>query len=143
MADGRARTLRKNQTDAERRLWRSLRLLKHHGLHFRRQAPIGNYIVDFVCHRAKLVIELDGGQHGEPKQMQHDAVRTQFLESIGYRVHRFWNAETFRREADIAEYVCALATLPPTRSGCADSSPDRPPLAGGGKVVAAPKKASS
>lgn len=132
MVDRRARALRKNQTDAERRLWRGLRILKHHGVHFRRQAPIGNYVVDFVCHRAKLVIELDGSHHGEPKQMQYDAIRTGFLESVGYRVHRFWNFDTFRREEDIAEYIYSLAKRPPTRSSSADASPDRPPLVGGG-----------
>jgi very-short-patch-repair endonuclease len=108
--------LRKNATDSERRLWRSLRLLKHSGLHFRRQAPIGPYFADFACHRAKLVIELDGGHHASAAQIIHDRQRTKFLQSIGYEVIRFWNFETFLNEQEIASYVYSLA-ISPTRRG--------------------------
>jgi very-short-patch-repair endonuclease len=66
MANERARQMRKEQTLAERKLWFQLRQLKSRGLHFRHQVPMGEYIVDFACHAGKLVIEVDGGQHGAP-----------------------------------------------------------------------------
>lgn len=83
-----AKELRKNQTPAEQKLWSALRN-DQLGVNFRRQHAIGPYIVDFVCIKKKLVIELDGGQHLE--QEQYDAERTAFLQSKGYRVLRFWN----------------------------------------------------
>lgn len=86
-----ARELRKNQTDAEQVLWQILRAKQVKGLKFRRQHPIPPYIVDFVCTKKKLIIELDGGQHAEA--INYDEKRTQFLESKGYTVIRFWNNE--------------------------------------------------
>jgi very-short-patch-repair endonuclease len=103
----RARHLRKNATLAERILWARLRALKHHGLHFRRQAPIGRYIVDFVCHSAKIVVEVDGSQHGERDGLRYDTERTAFLESQGYHVLRYWNAEVLRDSVAIAEVIFA------------------------------------
>jgi len=84
-----ARDLRRHQTDAERRLWRRLRDRQLAGAKFRRQHPIGQYIVDFCCLEAKLVVELDGGQHAARRAT--DTERTAFLEAQGYRVLRFWN----------------------------------------------------
>jgi very-short-patch-repair endonuclease len=78
-------------TDAERLLWRHLRQRQMAGLKFRRQHPLGRFIVDFVCIEAALVIEVDGGQHGEREA--EDAARTAWLNSQGYRVLRFWNNE--------------------------------------------------
>jgi very-short-patch-repair endonuclease len=92
----RARKLRREKTDAERRLWQALRELNRQGYQFRQQAPIGPYIADFVDHSAKLVIEVDGGQHGEPKMQTTDAVRTRWLEANGYRVLRFWNTDVLK-----------------------------------------------
>ena len=86
----RARELRRNMTDAERALWRRLRMRQLAGQRFRRQQPIGDYIVDFACPAARLVVEVDGGQHAEEER---DAARTRWLESRGYRVLRFWNNE--------------------------------------------------
>ncbi len=86
-----ARALRKNTTDAERKLWRELRRLKPFGFHFRRQVPIGPYVADFLCHSSKLVIELDGGQHNEPADIAYDRRRTAWLGTQGYQVLRFWN----------------------------------------------------
>ena len=86
----RARVLRKNLTDAEQRLWQALRA-KQLGVKFRRQAPVGPYIVDFLSHEAMLVIEMDGGQHTETRE--YDAKRTGFIEEKGFRVLRFWNNE--------------------------------------------------
>ncbi len=85
------RDLRREMTDAERLLWRHLRRRQVEGLKFRRQHPLGRFIVDFVCIEAALVIEVDGGQHGE-RQAQ-DAARTAWLNRQGYRVLRFWNNE--------------------------------------------------
>ncbi len=87
----RARDLRNNATDHERRLWMELRNRRFHGLKFSRQIPIGPFICDFVCRRQMLVIELDGGQHSA--NVDADARRTRFIESAGYRVLRFWNHE--------------------------------------------------
>ncbi len=88
-----ARNLRKNQTDVERVLWHYLRNRQMEGYKFRRQWPIGSYIVDFACLSRKLLIELDGGQHAET--ITYDENRTKFLESQGYKVLRFWNNEIF------------------------------------------------
>ena len=89
----RARRLRKNLTDAEQLLWRRLRRKQIAGHRFRRQAPIGPYVVDFVCHDRKIVIELDGGQHAD--QVEQDARRDKLLAEQGFRVLRFWNNEVF------------------------------------------------
>ncbi len=86
-----ARQLRRDQTLAETKLWLALRSHQLENIHFRRQHPIGNYIVDFCAPQAKLIIELDGGQHLE--QADYDAERTEFLESKGFRVLRFWNSD--------------------------------------------------
>ena len=88
-ATSRARDLRKKSTDTENALWNLLRNRQLTGYKFRRQAPIGKYIVDFLCFERNLVVELDGGQHQE--QADYDAERTRVLESGGYRVIRFWN----------------------------------------------------
>ncbi|MEL7718965.1 endonuclease domain-containing protein [Citromicrobium bathyomarinum] len=85
----RARELRKAPTDAETLLWSHLRNRRFRNLKFRRQVPLGRYIVDFYCHELLLVIELDGSQHSE----ESDRPRTQWLEGEGYRVVRFWNHE--------------------------------------------------
>jgi very-short-patch-repair endonuclease len=92
-------------TEAERLLWRALRHSRHAGLHFRKQVPIGPYIADFACHRARIVVELDGSQHGERRGIQHDAERTAFLESQGYRVLRFSNGEILADFERMAEYI--------------------------------------
>lgn len=87
----RARELRKNPTDAEKRLWSRLRMDQFHGLRFVRQEVIGAHIVDFCCRKQFLAIELDGGQHSS--QTTHDLGRTAALRRRGYRVLRFWNNE--------------------------------------------------
>jgi very-short-patch-repair endonuclease len=84
-----ARALRRRQTPAEARLWSRLRNGNLMGVKFRRQVPIGPYIVDFASRRARLIIEADGGQHGENEEA--DRERTAFLEYRGYQVLRFWN----------------------------------------------------
>ncbi|MVF24663.1 endonuclease domain-containing protein [Methylocaldum sp. BRCS4] len=86
-----ARTLRKQQTNAEKLLWSWLRNRQLEGCKFRRQQPIGPYIADFLSLEPKLIIELDGGQHSE--QQEQDNQRTRYLQALGYRVLRFWNHE--------------------------------------------------
>ncbi|MBR6162769.1 endonuclease domain-containing protein [bacterium] len=86
-----AKKLRQNQTPQERKMWNLLRNHKIENLKFKRQYPIGKYIVDFICTDIQLIIEIDGGQHNEPHNIQLDSERTQYLKSRGYEVIRFWN----------------------------------------------------
>ena len=86
-----ARKLRKNLTPQERVLWKIFRNHNFYGYEIRRQSPIGNYIVDFVCRKKKIIIEIDGGQHNSPEIILADKKRTEYLTSKGYKVIRFWN----------------------------------------------------
>ena len=88
-----AKQLRKQATPMEIKLWSHLRSRRFMGLKFRRQCPIGCYIVDFICIEKKLIIELDGGQHNEPIQQEYDMCRTAYLKDLGFNVLRFWNNE--------------------------------------------------
>jgi len=88
-----ARQLRKRMTVAEKNLWLMLRQRRLRGYHFRKQAPLGQYIVDFICHEAKIIIEIDGGQHNEDRVIIEDQKRTRWLNEQGYIVQRFWNNE--------------------------------------------------
>lgn len=88
-----AKKLRANTTPHERILWRALKELPIEGSHFRRQAPIGSYVVDFVCPAKRLIIELDGGHHNEDGTAVRDLERQRWLEREGYRVVRFWNSD--------------------------------------------------
>jgi very-short-patch-repair endonuclease len=97
------RALRKNLTDAEKALWYALRGRQLSGHKFRRQHPFGDYILDFVCLKNKLVIEIDGGQHGE--QAAYDEVRTQQLEAAGFHVLRFWNNEVLQDIETVKEQI--------------------------------------
>jgi very-short-patch-repair endonuclease len=85
--------LRKNLTPWERKLWQVLRNRGVKEAKFRRQFKIGPYVADFCCLEAQLIVELDGGQHSEIKNKQSDAIRQKYLESLGYKVLRFWNNE--------------------------------------------------
>jgi len=101
-AISRARRLRKRMTNAERVLWRALRqALPQH--HWRKQVPLGGYFVDFASHSAKLVIELDGGQHAAAAD--YDAKRTRFLEAEGFRVIRFWNSDVLSNPDGVLEQI--------------------------------------
>jgi len=125
MADKLARWLRANSTDAERILWAVLRDFKRVGMHFRRQAPIGRYIVDFVCHQSKIVVELDGSQHGETNVRAYDEERTVFLSSRWYRVLRFPNQEVFRNRDYVVDAIARFIALTPhpKRAARAPTSP--------------------
>jgi adenine-specific DNA-methyltransferase len=98
-----AKILRSQMTDAERLLWQHLRASRLDGFKFRRQVVIEPYIVDFVCLEAKLVVEADGGQHGE--QHAYDSRRSDYLEARGYRVLRFWNHEILTQTWNVLEEI--------------------------------------
>ncbi|MBS0214112.1 MAG: endonuclease domain-containing protein [Proteobacteria bacterium] len=98
-----ARDLRNHPTDAERHLWRCLRGRHVEGFRFRRQVPPGPYVVDFVCPQAKLVVELDGGQHGD--QVAYEQARTASLSAQGYRVIRFWNHDVLARTEAVLDEI--------------------------------------
>ncbi len=103
-----AKVLRSNQTDAERRLWYHLRAHRFMGFKFKRQKPMGRYIVDFVCLEHRLIIELDGGQHTE--QAVYDQHRDAWLRSQGYSVLRFWNNDVMQQLESVLEQIhCALS----------------------------------
>jgi very-short-patch-repair endonuclease len=89
----RARELRRNMSEPEIMLWSRLRRLRDRGFHIRRQAPFHGYYLDFVCHTRRVVIEVDGAQHGSDAQADHDAIRDRVLKSGGYRVLRFWASD--------------------------------------------------
>jgi adenine-specific DNA-methyltransferase len=103
MKTERARTLRKNPTDAERRLWQRLSRRQISRVKFRRQQPIGPFIVDFVCFECRLIVEVDGGQHAE--QVTYDESRALWLESQGYRVLRFWNNDVLANTDAVAQAI--------------------------------------
>jgi very-short-patch-repair endonuclease len=123
----RARQLRKSMTDAELALWARLRRRQVHGHKFRRQHPLGGYIVDFVCLDEKLVVEVDGGQHDE--QREEDARRTRCIEQKGFRVMRFWNHQVLGELDAVTEAIAEALSPPP-----ATPTARRPPPAGGGVV---------
>lgn len=100
-----ARDLRKNQTIAEAILWKHLRNRRVLGLKFKRQVPIGKYIVDFVCVEKKLVIELDGGHHNEELHKTNDDERTEMLKHYGYHVIRFWNKDVINNFENVMEEI--------------------------------------
>ena len=103
----RARRLRRDQTEAERRLWERLRARQLSGFKFRRQHPIGRFIVDFCCQEYGIVVELDGGQHAV--QFEADHIRSEFLARRGYRVLRFWNNEVLENiEAVLQQITLSL-----------------------------------
>lgn len=127
------RQLRSNMTDAEHKLWHELRAHRFHGFGFRRQAPLGTYIVDFVCHRANLIIELDGGQHAQKNQIQQDRERANWLELKGYKVLRFWNNDVLKNiDGVLAKIEAQLRESSPSRSGASPRSDL--PLKGGGSM---------
>ena len=106
-----ARVLRKNMADAEQHMWQYLRRRQISAYKFRRQFPIGQYVVDFVCLETKLVIEIDGGQHSE--QQEYDGKRTSFLESNGFRVVRFWNNEVLTETGAVLGVIEAVLSGSP------------------------------
>jgi len=115
-----SRKLRKDSTEAEKLIWKHLRARKIEGLKFRRQQQIGRYIVDFVCLKKKLVIEIDGGQHA--LQEREDKERDALLREHGYKILRFWNNEVLSNIQGVLE---AISTA------CMNHPPLAPTLKGG------------
>lgn len=116
MPSSRARELRRNATEVERKLWSRLRNSQLDGHKFRRQHPIGPYIVDFFCEQVRVIIELDSGQHAVA--LDRDANRTAYLRNCGHRVIRFWNNEVFENIDAVLDSILAELRKGP--------SPDHP-----------------
>src|SRR5262245_23799079 len=125
----RARALRRSMTDAERRLWLRLKERQVNNARFRRQAPIGPYIVDFVCFDVKLVVEADGGQHADA--LSYDSKRDTWLVAQGFRVLRFWNNDVLRNTDGVVERVSEV--LKETASRALSPPPQPSPIKGEGE----------
>ena len=122
----RARKLRKESTDAETRLWLHLRAHRYGGYKFKRQQPIGSYIVDFACFDARLVIEIDGGQHADAARS--DSIRDAWLAREGFRILRFWNNEVLENTEGVMQEILLSLQAPspqpsPTRGEGERSAP--------------------
>jgi len=119
-----ARRLRQNLTDTERKLWNRLRRKQLEGARFRQQVPIGRFIVDFFCPEAMLIVEVDGGQHADEK----DLARDEWLAAEGYCVLRFWNNDLLQNADGVV-----MKILDTVRRRSITPTPTRPPRGGGGK----------
>ena len=118
MSTTRAKQLRNNMTPPEVRLWARLKRLRERGFHIRRQAPFRGYYLDFVCFDRRLVIEVDGGQHGDEVQADHDATRDKVLRREGFRVMRFWSGEVMANTDGVVDaIVLALEGAESVRGG--------------------------
>ncbi|MFQ6083141.1 MAG: endonuclease domain-containing protein [Candidatus Aminicenantia bacterium] len=116
-----AKNLRKRSTDAERLLWKHLRARQLEGLKFRRQQPVGKYILDFVCFEKGIVIEVDGGQHAVEKEKDNE--RNIWVERQGFKVLRFWNNEVLTNIEGVLEVI---------KKNCLSHPPLTPPVKGEG-----------
>jgi very-short-patch-repair endonuclease len=103
----RARELRRESTEAERRLWKHLRSSQLNGLKFRRQVPLFGFYADFFCECANLIVELDGGHHAS--QMERDEERTRILQAAGIRVRRFWNNDVLSNIEGVLAEIASIA----------------------------------
>jgi len=119
-----AKALRNNMTDAEKRLWIELRRRRLFGCKFRRQQPLGSYIVDFVCLSERLIIELDGGHHA--RELAYDRHRDHWLTEQGFTVLRFWNNDVFEKIEGVLQTIAHDLTRSLEKSGCV-MPPDLPP----------------
>jgi very-short-patch-repair endonuclease len=129
----RARGLRREQTEAERRLWRKLRDRRLGGFKFVRQEPIGPFVADFVCRERALILEVDGATHSTDKEVASDAWRTAFLEREGYRVLRATNAEVYENLDGVLETILAALSASGTFVSCPQPiTPALSPQAGKG-----------
>lgn len=106
-----AKSMRRQMTDAELKLWNELRAHRLMGLGFRRQVPIAGYIADFACADKRVIVELDGSQHGEAGQSTVDATRTQRLEKDGWTVLRFWNDDVLGDIDGVCQHIITVAGL--------------------------------
>ena len=130
----RARRMRREKGPAECKLWYKLREINRQGFQFRQQAPIGPYIADFCDHTAKVVLEVDGGQHGEPKGLSADRRRTRWLQSQGYQVLRFWNHDVLTNIYGVeVAILLALGVLKDDARGPTSGARIPSPLVGEGE----------
>jgi len=111
-----SRDLRRNMTEAEKLLWSRIRKKQVKDYQFYRQRIIGNYIVDFYCPKAGLIVELDGGQHYHPEDLKKDTLRDDYMESLGLKILRFSNNEIFGNLDAVMEKICACLN-PPLKKG--------------------------
>jgi very-short-patch-repair endonuclease len=139
----RARQLRLAASDAEVKLWHSLRRKQVNGLRFRRQFLLGPYFGDFVCLPARLVIEVDGSQHGEDAQRTHDARRTAWLQGEGFRVIRFSAGDVMNDLTAVLDGIEAALREPLPQAFLAGSKRLPPPARGGGAIKPAPSRKRS
>jgi type I restriction enzyme M protein len=124
--------MRSDSTDAEIKLWWLLRNRKLGGFKFRRQVPLGNYILDFYCHEAMLVVEADGGQHDDPAHHSYDVRRTEYLRTQGISVLRFWDNDILRSTQAVKEEIYRVLTQWEARQmEISPASPHPDPLPGG------------
>jgi very-short-patch-repair endonuclease len=103
--------MRRNMTDAELKLWHELRAHRLMELSFRRQYPIGHYIVDFACPSKRLIVELDGSQHADDAAIEYDRQRTRALEADGWTVQRFWNDDVMKDTDGVCQHIVIAAGL--------------------------------
>ena len=100
-----AKKMRSNMTEEEAKLWSILRAKRFYGYKFKRQVIIGDYIVDFLCPEKKLIVEVDGSQHNESNEIEYDNQRTIYLNSLGYKVLRFWNNDVNQNIDGVCEVI--------------------------------------
>jgi very-short-patch-repair endonuclease len=113
----RARSLRAQMSEPEVILWSRLKRLRSQGYHFRRQAPFRGYYLDFVCYPRRLVVEVDGSQHGDDRQADHDAVRDAILRRHGFLVQRFWASDVRRETSDVIDQIVRALEAAPLAHG--------------------------
>jgi very-short-patch-repair endonuclease len=106
-----AKSMRRVMTDAELKLWNELRAHRLMGLSFRRQVPIGPYIVDFACSTHRIVVEVDGSQHTEAEQAERDQTRSAYLVSSGWTILRFWNDDVIRDIDNVCQHIIIQAGM--------------------------------
>ena len=106
----RARSLRRDDTGTEQRLWNALRSRRLNGLKFVRQLPVGPYIADFACRTERLVIEVDGATHSSEEEIAHDEARTAYLNHNGWQVMRVWTDDVVRNLDDVLEEIVRQCT---------------------------------
>ncbi|ESX80993.1 MULTISPECIES: endonuclease domain-containing protein [unclassified Mesorhizobium] len=104
-----AKSMRRAMTDAELKLWNELRAHRLMDLSFRRQVPIGPYIVDFACPTHGLIVEVDGSQHADVEHTERDRIRSAYLESSGWTILRFWNDDVIRDIDNVCQHIVMTA----------------------------------
>ncbi|UVK41706.1 endonuclease domain-containing protein [Mesorhizobium sp. AR10] len=106
-----AKSMRRVMTDAELKLWNELRAHRLMGMSFRRQVPIGPYIIDFACSAHRLIVEVDGSQHADAEHLRHDEARSAYLKANGWTILRFWNDDVIRDIDNVCQHIVIVAGL--------------------------------